>query len=492
MPNIVRANRPSLPVRMWSALRALGRALTWPVRAAKGALTKPVNVAPIGPMLLGRGRIGGDLGPQDVSNILLMADQGYQHALVDLFDESRQKDAHLHAVCANYELGISTMEIQVVPASTKRGDRKVAAFVEDMLANFGADATTAQLDLVSLIEHLARGTWYDHSVAEMLWMWRDQRLVPVAAEPIHARRFSRSAADGKLRFWDECGSVMWPGIDLQEAFPNRYIQHEPRVTGGGPNREGLDVLLVWAALFRNWTMRDWLMLGELAWKPWRIGKYKKEALAAANNAAGKRDIDALQNILENLVSTGSAMIPDTVELDIKYPVQSGGAGDKSPHLTLATFLADEMSKAVLGSTLTVQQGRTGAMALGEVHEAGTQRRLASGARGIAATIRRDMVGPAVRLNFGETAKVPGIRLVSSVALDPTTLSTAVKALVDAGVPIAIPWILKQLGAPMPKVGDPVVGNPTPAIVPPDMPQKKPTPPKRRPTVRVVDPHQLAA
>lgn len=481
---LARRPPPSLARR---ALRALGRAFGVAFRAIRGALTRPTGATPLAPMLLGRGRIGGDLDPEQVSRILLMADQGYLHGIVDLFDESRQKDCHLHAVCANFELSLAAVEVQVIPASSKRQDRKIAARVEEVLANFGADADNA-LDLYGLIEHLARAYWYDHAVAELLLEKRDGQIVPFAAEPVHARRFCRSLTDGKLRFWDECGSIAYPGIDLKAEFPNRYIQFEPRVTGGGPNREGLMVLLVWAALFRNWTIRDWLMLGELAWKPWRIGYYNKAALNADKGAAGRRDIDSLEEALQYLVSTGAAMLPDTVKLDVHFPTKTGSGGD-GQHQALATFMAGEMSKAALGSTLTVEQGKTGAMALGNVHQGTTRGRRDAGLRSVAGCLRRDLVTPFVRMNYGSAVKVPGLRLVADDELDMAVLAAAVKDLADAGMPISVAWVLKKLGAPMPKPGDLVIGNPTPEVIP--IEAAKPKRPRKMP-VRLAEPDRLAA
>ena len=464
------------------ALRIVGRALGGVVRAIGRAFTRPTGATPIGPMLLSRRRIGGDIDAEAVSMILLAADQGYLNRIVDLFDESRQKDCHLHAVCANFELSLAAAEIQVVPASTKRQDRKIAAWTEEWLQGFGADLGEGDdtLDLYGLIEHLARAYWYDHSVAEILYERRGGQLLPVGAEPVHARRFCRWPMDGRLRFWDESGATStYPGIDLKKAFPNRYIQFEPRVTGGGPNREGLMVLLVWAAIFRNWTVRDWLQLAELAWKPWRIGYYQKAALQADKGAAGRRDIQDLEYALETLVSTGATMLPDTVELKVEWPTKTGSGGD-GQHMALVTWLADEMSKAALGSTLTVQQGKTGAMALGNVHAGTTRGRRDAGLRSVGGVLRRDLVGPAVRLNHGADAKVPWIRLVPDEDLDLAAFSKAIATLAGEGAPISVQWVLKKIGAPMPKPGDMVIGNPTPEIIPANDAPKKLVKVKRMP------------
>ena len=455
------------------ALAVVGRALGGFVRAIGRAITRPTGATPIGPMLLSRRRIGGDIDAQAVSQILMAADQGYLNRIVDLFDESRQKDCHLHAVCANFELSLAASEVQILPASTKRQDRKIAAWTEEWLSAFGSDVDGDQtLDLYGLIEHLARAYWYDHSVAEILYQRQGGQIIPVGAGPVHARRFCRWPADGRLRFWDESGATStYPGVDLRREFPNRYIQFEPRVTGGGPNREGLMVLLVWAAIFRNWTVRDWLQLAELAWKPWRIGYYSKAALMADKGGAGQKDIDDLEYALETLVSTGATMLPDTVKLNVEWPTKTGAGGDGA-HMALATWLADEMSKAALGSTLTVQQGKTGAMALGNVHAGTTRGRRDAGLRAVSGVLRRDLVAPAVRLNFGADARVPWVRLVPDEDLDLVAFSKAIATLASEGTPISVAWLLKKIGAPMPKPGDPVIGNPTPELVPAnDIPKK---------------------
>lgn len=465
--------------RIVQLARAVGRAIGTAIRAIRGNLAKPTGLAPLGPMLLSRGRIGGDIDPQQVSQILLNADQGYLRGICDLFDESRQRDCHLHAVCANFELSLAASEVQVTPTSSRLKDRKLARSVEDMLTNFGADADDG-LDLYGLIEHLARGYWYDHSVSEILYERTGGQLWPFTAQPIAARRFCRSQFDGKLRFWDEAGGMPYPGIDLKKTYPNRFIQFEPRVTGGGPNREGLMVLLVWAALFRNWTIKDWLQLGELAWKPWRIGYYDKAALNENMNSAGRKDIQDLELALQSLVSTGATMLPNTVKLQVEYPQKTGSGGD-GQHYALASFMAAEMSKAALGSTQTVEEGNRGTARTAGTHENTTRGRRSAGLRNVAGVIRRDLVTPFVRLNYGADVAVPQISLVPDETLDMAVLSKSVSELVSAGAPISLAWVLKKLGAPMPKPGEFIIGNAQPAQI--AMPEQ--SKPKKRIPVRVI-------
>src|SRR5262249_54993934 len=162
------------------------------------------------------------------------------------------------------------------------------------------------------------------------------------------------------------------------------LQHQPRITGDVPCREGLVRVLMWAALFRNWDIRDWLALGELAWKPWRTGGYTR--------GASEEDIDALIAILDAMSSSGVAVYPkDTAEVKIEWPKNPPAGG--GTHKELADFLGAEMSKAVLGQTLTTEQGSKGSQALGRVHDQVRKDIREADARSVAATIRRDLIAP---------------------------------------------------------------------------------------------------
>ncbi len=431
--------------------RALGRR----------AMTERVGAVGGLPLWFNPGRIGGELTPRDVSNIFAAADQGQLWQLVDLFDESRQKDCHLHAVLSTFELALALLEVQVVPASHRRRDLKIAAWVESFLRDFGSRVESDRAyDLSTLISHLAGGYTYSHAVAETIWEKRGLELIPIGAEPIMPRRFVYDAATSDLCF-DVSGMGAVGGVHLPTRYPNRFIQFRPRVTGGIASREGLIRPLTWAAIFRNWTVKDWLALAELAWKPWRIGKYSKDEFAS------DKDIRALELALQYLVTNGATLLPDTVDLKVEFAkaTGSGGSSDSGPHGSLAAFLAAEMSKAVLGQTMTTEDGAS--LSQAQIHRRVQNDRRNAAARAIAAVLQRQLVAVAVRLNFGADAAVPGIHLAGGDDVDLAALAQAIEKLVKCGLPVSIPWIYKLYGMPTPKAGEAVLGTPTPAIVPAD-------------------------
>jgi phage gp29-like protein len=438
------------------------------VRAAatRKSLTTPIGEA-VSPMWgFTPQRLGAETtNAEVVSKMLLWADGGFFGPLVDLFDEMRLKDAHLHAVLMTLELSISGMELRISPARDKATDRRIAAATQDVLSEFGVTyrRDIAPSDMTDLISHHVGGFVYGYSVSQTIWEKQGGDLIPVGAIPLQPRRFIADPKTGRLCLYDAAGGQQFPGSDLYEKYPNQIMQFQPRVNGTGPMSEGLMRVLLWAAIFRNWGIRDWLQLARLAWHPYIMGVVKRGggnvgggvSQQSGGSVAVWNDVANLEKAINDLLKYGTAVRAESTELDIKWP-QAGG-GKESGHEALARFFADEISKAALGSTLSTQQGRTGAMALGQVHDAVRKDRRNAMARAVAAMIRKDLVEPFVRMNFGANAYVPKVALVPQDDLDLTTFSAALKALVDAGMQVPAEWVRSRIQMPSPRVGDEVLG-----------------------------------
>jgi phage gp29-like protein len=396
-------------------------------------------------------RIGGNLTPLDVSRIMANADAGQMWQLCDLADESRQRDCHLQSILGTREMGVAGLPWQVTAAGKgkKKRDRKIAEFVTGVLQNFGADDPSPRpRDLYSLICHLASATYYGYAVAQLFWVKRNGKIVVVGAEAIRARRFIYDQEDGLLKFCEPSSSSS-EAIDLLAVYPHRFVQYEPRINGGGPTREGLMRVLLWSALFRNWSIRDWLQLAELAWKPWRIGYYADGATAS--------DKSALRQALQYLTTVGAALLPERTNLKVEWPKASGKGGD-GQHKTLCDFMAAEMSKATLGATLTVAQGNVGTQALGNVHNEVRKDIREFDAKGIASIIRRQIIAPLVRMNFGNDVDIPDFAFITEDSVDLDAHSRAILNYRKAGLRIAAQGVRDVAGFPEPKEGEELLGE----------------------------------
>lgn len=407
-------------------------------------------------------RIGGQLTPTQLSNILRDADNGNIRRLMDLANDARQKDCHLSAVLSQSEESIAGLSWKLtLPEKTLARERKVSSLVEEHLRTAVAEPFNA------LISHQAGAAYYGHSVSETMFAKLDGKILPVDWENHGQRRFAFRLTDGKLVWRD----IQMPqnGVDFREENPNKFVVSQPRVTGDVPCREGLVRVLMWAALFRNWDMTDWLRTGEIAWKPWRIGKYVK-------GKTSKKDLDDLVAILDQLASTGTAALPDNTDLKIEWPGGSGGT--KVTHSELFNVLAMEMSKCVLGQTETTQSSTSSGYAQAKVHESVKADILRARARHISAVITRDVIRPMVALNFGPNFLVPRFELVTEDSVDLLSFSSGLKNLTGkggAGLRIPAKWARSVANIPDPEDDEECIGG----VEEPE-PEEDPNEPKAKP------------
>lgn len=384
-------------------------------------------------------RIGGGLTPQRIANIIRAADTGDIRELMDLANECRQRDSHLHAVLSVAEESVAGLKwnIATTAEEPRAKDKRAAKWIEDTLRSTPA--------IHRLIADIAGAIYYSFAVSEIIWQKVDGRLVPRDFVSVAPRRFRFRRTDGMLVFQDVGG----PEIDLLGSYANKFICSRPRVTGDIPQREGLCRVLVWISIMRNWSISDWLRTGEMSWKPWRIGKYQK-------GAAQREDREDLETILRRLTTDNVAVIPDSTDITVEWP--TGNTSAKSTHGELCNALGAEMSKAVLGQTETTQSSDSSGYGQAKVHDAVRRDLLEARARGIAADLTRDLIEPMVRLNFGDTVEVPRFEFVTQDPVDLSSFGAAMKALREAGADIPQRFVWDNVGIPEPKDGEPMLGD----------------------------------
>lgn len=396
-------------------------------------------------------RIAGAMSPEEVTSALRSADAGTMWPLVTLANDARRKDGHLQAILGTREMALPSLPWEVASPTERRRDKKAAAWVNEALRDAwgGRENDSDLVGLRALLAHLQGGVYHGYALAETVYERSDGLLWPKGWNPVNAARVHFDQVTGRPHWYDPNGSaIAYPGVDLRRGFaPGKVLFYQPRVTGDDPNREGLSRVLLWAALFRNWSLRDWVKLGELAWKPWRIGTYEA--------GADKEAIDTLRDILRTMSSSGVALLPARTDLKVEWP--SGNKQDAT-HKALIEFLAGEMSKATLGQTLTTESGNRGARSLGEVHNLVRKDILEFDAACVAECLRRDLIAPLVRLNFGRDVAIPEFRFLTQEAVDLVDFSTGVTTLARGGLRIPASWVRDRTGIPEPVGDEDVLGT----------------------------------
>lgn len=411
-------------------------------------------------------RIGSALSPQRLTAILRNADTGYLYDLADLLDELRETDPHLHAELFKREAAVSGAEWELrAPEDAGVAGDEIARYCTRVLSDIESTTDTA-LSFTDALQWLQSGVYHGRAVCEVLWSQDGRR--PVSLEMVHPRRLSY-AVDWRLHLWDATGGgsgplahnamtpaerafASFPGVPL-DAFPvGKFIVHRPRVRPGYPQRDGVGRTVAWFSMFKRFGIRDLLAFAEWAGRGLRVGKYASGNDPQKPARATPEDVDVLQEALNAMSSTVSVVIPDTTELDIRNAPNTGDVHDQ-----LTLLCNGEMSKAILGATLTTEVGSSGGnRALGEVHERVALMIAKRDAVAIASTLRRDLLRPMVERRFGLGAPVPTMHFAVDPAEDLDALAKRIADLARAGVKIGQRDARNLLGLPDPQPDDEII------------------------------------
>lgn len=410
-------------------------------------------------------RLGNGLTPQAISAVMRQADLGYMNLYADLLDEARQADPHMHGVLQKRELRVAGAPREVRPGEGKgrKTQRESAAkYCQEIIDNLEVPAGSQALSFVDLLGHLTKGQYQGRSACESIWKRDGRALRPVQIESIHARRIAIAANNWKLHLWDSGATgtpfTAFPGVpfDDPEFFPpGKLIVYTPQIYGTYPTREGLGRCLVWYAAFKRWDVRDWLAFAEWAGRGLREIKYASGRDPKNPARADQADIDVAKEVVDLWSSSMSAVTADVTELKVHPP-----PANQEVHERLLMTCDNQISKAVLGGTLTTEAGERGARSLGDTQERGEILITVSDARRIELVIRRDLFGPAVRERFGDGVAIPTLCLQVEPKESLDALAARADKLAGRGLRIPAIWLRDQLGIPEPTDDEEVIGGNT--------------------------------
>ena len=255
-----------------------------------------------------------------------------------LYDEL-ERDAHVYAVVTKRKHHLIAREWTVEPGGESALDVKATDFVRDVLSALPFDQVC--LDLLD-------ATLKGFAISEAIWCRDGGHVRPDRLVSLEQRRFVFDM-DWKPRLVTM--SNMWG-----EKLPDRkFIVHRFGVRGNNPYGVGLGAKLFWPVQFKRQGLAFWLRFMERFASPVPVGKYP----AGSSDA----EIDKLMRMMEELSNRSSIGIPLGTELD-KFEASRSGSGDYD---AFVRALNSEISKAVLGETLTTEMGDRGSYAASGVH-----------------------------------------------------------------------------------------------------------------------------
>lgn len=392
------------------------------------------------------------LTPAKVATYLQEADQGYPARLCELLEEIEDRDPHLVGILGTRKRAVANLDWELLPPAgdDRRSTRRIVDFCQARLE----EIDNFEDGLLDLLDAIAKG----YGVVEQRW-YNKGGVAGVRHWDYRPQRWFRPSDEDPdtWRLLDQADPVR--GIDLE---PYRFIVHVSKAKSGFPVRAGLGRVLLWWYLFKNYAVKDWVSYGEIFGAPFRVGRYPLGAKPA--------DITALQTALRQLGVDASAVIPD--DMKVEFVGDQRGTASVDVYERLVVLCERGMSKAVLGQTLTTDEGKNGSRALGQVHNDVRQDLVEADAKQLARTLRRGLLTPLVAYNFGPAAPIPEFRFDTSPPADDKadaeTQEIRAKVFAAArsmGVPVALAQVQEELQLRAPAAGEDLLPPSAPATDP---------------------------
>lgn len=389
------------------------------------------------------------LTPERLAAILQRAEDGDVTAQSELLSQMEQRDGHLASVLRTRKRAVAGLPWTVEAASDKRRDRQIAEYCTSVLKNI----PRLRRALVLALDAIAKG----YSFTEIDWRQAPGRVwvAGLVFRPPHWFNPDQVRPD----VWTLRTPDAPTGTPLEDG---RWIRHEVQDTAGSTSAgAALGRVLAWPYLFRNYAIKDWIIFAERCGAPIRTAKYRP--------GTSEADLVVLYKALQQLGVDAAAMIPEGTSIDFTQAPNSASSADI--YAQLVEWGAREMSKAVLGQTLTTEEGKSGSRALGQVHDQVRQDLLESDAAELSETISQDLIRPLVDFQFGPQATYPRFCLDARPPADLSGRAELYKTLEPLGVRFPVQHIHETFGIPEPKGGEPTYGG----VAAPPGPAPRPAP-----------------
>lgn len=395
------------------------------------------------------------LTPQKLAALLREADAGDVYRQMELFEEMLEKDGHLQALFQARRLAVLRRNYNIIPASDKPEDVKLADDVDKMIKKIRGWRGV----LADILDCVPKG----FSVNEIYWAAEGGLFSPRTFDQVHQKKFrfgkpTDAYSDPKeLRMLVDPKQVellrgIVPDVDLTGAtvdgislsvdprIRRRFIVAFCKARSGNPSRTSLLRTLTYLFLFKNYDVKWWVQFAEIV-LGFRIGKYD----------AGQSDQKALlEEALKGLATDSMAVISKDAEIEFKTLLEKANA--HRVYSELKDWINEEASEVVLGHTGTTQ-GTPGKMGQEDMAKEVKQELVEADAMVMDDAVNDDFIVPYVDYNHGSRDEYPYYQTDLSKSLDLLEEARIDRELQAMGFPISKKYVKEKYGRPLPNLDD---------------------------------------
>ena len=350
-----------------------------------------------------------------------------------LYDEVK-RDCHAGSVLQTRYLAVIGKPWSIIPAGSESDEpdaknEEIASFVEQTLnaANFE-----------QAMQELLQAILYGFYSAEIIWTNTNKGIRISKIRSKHPRRFSFTV-DRELR-------LLTPADMIEgEPVPDRKIIIFNYGSSDNPYGEGLGQGLWWPIWFKKHGIKFWMIFLEKFGMPTAVGKYPSGTDTTQQQALLDA-IDAIQN------ETG-VKIPDTMAIELLEATRAGNVTYES----LCDYMDRQISKRVLGQTLTTEVKGAGSYAASQTHDEVRQNIIEADAGLLCECLNETIVRWIVDYNFPGVTEYPQLKIRVKEEKDLLPLAERDKIVVsEIGLPVGKKYFYDTYGIPRPDDNDETV------------------------------------
>lgn len=301
----------------------------------------------------------------------------------NIYDEMEERDTHLYATYQTRKLAVSTLPWEILVGSEDEKSYEIRDFVFDAIDNCKGifsedikqimDAVGKGFSALEIIwQYLEKGKWAGKYTVEELVFHKQKywRFIPASISP--------TGKDIALYTADKWNPVEIPWTKLiHYAYDSQDSKY-----GRGAFRP-----CYWFYWFKKEGWKSWMIYLSKYGQPTTIGTYPDGAKVAEQNL--------LMDVINSIQEETGLIIPESMKLSFLESSRSSPASYEN----MVNACNAEISKAILGATQTVEEGKRGSYALSRAHSEVRQERVAADGVDVADTIQQQLVRPLVDFNY---------------------------------------------------------------------------------------------
>ena len=322
-------------------------------------------------------------------------------------------DPHVFACIQSRKAGVLSLDWDINRGLDKD---KNAEALEDLLK---------KLNIHKLISDILDSTLYGFQPLEIIWEKNKSGYIlpqKITAKPPEWFCFDD---DNNLKFRTKENYY-------GEIVPNKkFLLAQNNPSYNNPYGERTLSRVFWSVTFKKGGMKFWAVFTEKYGMPHLIGKHPR--------GATKDETNTLADMLEEMVQDAIAVIPDDSSVEIQEANKSSSA---EIYEKLIDKMNAEISKAILGQTLTTEIGSTGSYAASNTHMA-VRQDIIDADKKLAESVINELIRWIYEINYNNN-DIPVFEMYAPEEVD-FTLAQRDKILYDTGVKFTKEYFIKSYG-----------------------------------------------